>query len=90
MVTIILVFLGGIGLGYGIRARAGLLRRAAGMSDMALYALLFILGLSLGLDRNLMTHLPHIGRNALFLALGAILGSLGCCYALSRCFSGKK
>ncbi len=90
MLIIIVVFLTGIALGYVFRGREKLLRLVAGMSDLALYTLLFILGLSLGLDKVLMANLPHIGRNALFLALGAILASLGCCYVLSRCFGGKK
>ena len=90
MLTIIVIFLAGIGLGYGIRARARLLRYVARMSDVALYSLLFILGLSLGLDEKLMTNLPHIGLNALVLALGAILMTLGCCYIFSRFLAGGK
>ena len=90
MLIILFVFLVGIVLGYCIRARARLLRWVARMSNIALYSLLFILGLSLGVDDSLMANLPHIGLNALFLALGAIGMSLGCCYVFSKYAAGGK
>ncbi len=90
MLTIISIFIAGIALGFAMRGRHRLLRLGARLADMALYALLFILGLSLGVDDKLMADLPHLGLNGLILALSALGASIACIFFLTRIRIGRQ
>jgi hypothetical protein len=57
---------------------------------VALYTLLFILGLSLGVDKELMGNLPHLGLTGLLLALGALIASMGCAFLLAKGWRDRK
>ncbi len=80
----------GIALGFVLRGRQNVLRFVARLSDVALYSLLFLLGLSLGIDEQLMANLPHLGVNGLLLALAALVTSMGCTLILARLWTNRK
>jgi uncharacterized membrane protein YbjE (DUF340 family) len=90
MLTIIGIFIAGITLGFVLRGQQGLLQLGARLSDVALYALLLLLGLSLGVDEQLMDNLPHLGVNGLILALAALVTSIGCTFLLAKLWTGRK
>jgi uncharacterized membrane protein YbjE (DUF340 family) len=90
MLTIIGIFIAGIGLGFALRARQTVLKIGARLADVALYTLLFILGLSLGVDKELMGNLPHLGLTGLLLALGALIASMGCAFLLAKGWRDRK
>jgi len=50
------------------------------------FVLIFLMGLKTGLNRSVMDNLGQYGLNALFLALGAIAGSLVLVVAFDRLF----
>jgi uncharacterized membrane protein YbjE (DUF340 family) len=89
MLTIIGIFIAGISLGFVLRGHQSLLRLGARLADLALYALLFILGLSLGMDKHLMAHLPRLGLTGLVLALAALVGSVACAVFFARIWSDR-
>ncbi|WP_462324458.1 LysO family transporter [Desulfoplanes sp.] len=89
MLTIIGVFLGGIFLGFMVRGRRRLLELARRLSGCALYSLLFILGLSMGVDDHLMAELPRLGSSGLLFALGGVCASIGCCRLLAGRAAGR-
>lgn len=66
------------------------MKLGARLADGALYTLLFILGLSLGVDKGLMGNLPHLGLTGLVLALGALIASMGCAFVLARLWRERK
>ena len=46
------------------------------MTNWAIYALLFLLGISVGLNKTIINHLDNIGVKALIITIGAVLGSI--------------
>lgn len=66
----------GMGLGFAIRQRKNWLRRVDWLSGMAVYLLLFLLGLSVGMNRAVMESLPTLGLQAWGLSWSGIAGSL--------------
>lgn len=76
MWIIVLCFAAGILLGRLLRARTSLIRLADQLAMMSILFLLFVLGLSVGLNREALTHFGTLGLQAAVLTLGAILGSV--------------
>ena len=44
--------------------------------NWAIYALLFLLGISVGLNKTIINHLDNIGLKSLAITFGAVLGSI--------------
>lgn len=61
----------------------GLLR---GLISFAIFLLLFLLGVSLGGNSQLLEKLPVFGLQAIILSLLAIAGSIVCCYIGQKFF----
>lgn len=68
--------LGGIPLGYVLRHRARLVRTASGMASGVIYALLFLLGLSLGSNEHLLARLSELGLRGFGIGLACAVGSV--------------
>ncbi|GAU08463.1 LysO family transporter [Desulfoplanes formicivorans] len=90
MLTIIGIFMAGITLGFVMRGHQNLLHLGSRLADLALYTLLFILGLSLGVDKQLMADLPHLGLTGLVLALAAVVGSIVCAFFLAKVWGDRE
>lgn len=46
------------------------------LTNWAIYALLFLLGISVGLNKTIINHLDSIGAKALIITIGAVFGSI--------------
>ena len=46
------------------------------LTNWAIYALLFLLGISVGLNKTIINNLDNIGVNALIITVGAVFGSI--------------
>ena len=46
------------------------------LTNWAIYALLFLLGISVGLNKTIINNLDSIGVNALIITVGAVFGSI--------------
>lgn len=68
--------LGGIPLGYVLRHKARLVRTANGMASGIIYALLFLLGLSLGTNEHLLARLGELGLRGFGIGLICAIGSI--------------
>lgn len=66
----------GIVAGRLLRARPRLLRAADSVGAVAIYLLLFLLGLSVGGDPSIMGALEELGTQALVLSVGSVAGSV--------------
>lgn len=72
-----LCFLGaGMGCGYLLRRRPGLIRLADRLMAWMLYGLLFFLGVSVGVERTVAGQLGSLSLQGLALAVAGIAGSI--------------
>mgnify|MGYP006291925501 CR=1 FL=1 len=74
--TVIALFIVGIGIGFPLRGRALILKTTDYLVMSAVYALLFFLGVSVGTDPRIISNIGSLGWQALTISSGAIAGSL--------------
>jgi uncharacterized membrane protein YbjE (DUF340 family) len=70
----------GIAAGFLLRRRGPLLRALDRGTMLAVYVLLFVLGLSVGANREVVTHLHELGTQAFVISILSVAGSLACVY----------
>jgi hypothetical protein len=66
----------GVFFGFALRARPRFLQLVEQITGLTVFLLLFLLGLAVGSDTELLAHLGSLGGQALLLSLGGIAGSL--------------
>jgi uncharacterized membrane protein YbjE (DUF340 family) len=76
MLTVIIIMISGIVVGYLIRNQKWIAKKIAGIITWSIYLLLFLLGITVGTDETIMSNLEEIGFVALLLTIGAIAGSV--------------
>jgi len=86
MVVILVVLTAGIILGFLMRNHERLIRTADRIMNGTIYLLLFLLGLSVGVNETIISNIHTIGVRALVLTVGAIVGSVIVSYIVSRLF----
>ncbi len=76
MLTVVLLMMAGVVLGYFLRKR----KRLAAINDKfityAIYLLLLLLGISIGSNKIIVVNLPVLGVKALVVTSGAMVGSI--------------
>lgn len=75
----------GIPLGFALRTIAPIVRIANGMASGIIYALLFLLGVSLGSNEQLFARLGELGVQGFSIGLACALGSV----AVTACIANK-
>ncbi|MGN0086772.1 MAG: LysO family transporter [Alloprevotella sp.] len=83
MLTIILITLLGVGIGYLCHGQRWT-RHLSRSISLTICFMLLVLGLSVGSDPRTMSGLPRFGLQALFLSLAGILGSCVAAYWLEH------
>jgi uncharacterized membrane protein YbjE (DUF340 family) len=73
---LVLSLAAGMAVGFILRRRPRVIAGADRLSMWAVFALLFLLGLTTGLDEEIVGNLPKLGIQALVLTIGAVGGSL--------------
>lgn len=87
MLLIIALMVSGIVLGYLFRdKKLGFIRR---LISLAIFALLFLLGVSVGSNARIMDNLPDIGLDALVITLGAVAGSVLCAWGIYKFYFNR-
>lgn len=76
MVTVISLLVAGIILGYLLRNRRKFLVVSARLTDGAIFLLLFFLGVSVGMNEEVISNFQNIGLQAFLLTVLATLGSV--------------
>lgn len=74
MIKIILILFSGILLGYILRNKN--LTIIHKLITFFIWALLFSLGISVGMNETLLTNLPTLGLDAFIITIGGLAGSL--------------
>lgn len=76
MIEVIVFLALGIILGYFVRKKPKFLSASERLVSISVFALLFLLGVALGTNDDILTQLPKLGGYAFVLAVLAILGSV--------------
>lgn len=76
--------LGGIPAGYALRHRARVVRGVNAAASSIVYVLLFLLGISLGGNHDLLERLTELGLRGVCIGLLCAAGSALAAYLLSR------
>jgi len=90
MFTVLAIMSAGIILGYLIRNKIRFIKYIDHSINIAIYLLLFLLGISVGANKTIMNNLGSLGLKALLLALGAVAGSVGLSYLTYKMFFAAK
>lgn len=90
MFTVIIIMSCGILFGYLFREKTGLVKLLDRSVNIAIYLLLFLLGISVGGNKIIMANLGGLGLKALLLAIGAVAGSAGLSYLTFKLFFEDK
>lgn len=88
MFVVISIMLLGIGAGWLLRSRpiSGVIGRSI---MVAIFLLLFLLGVSVGTNRQIMENISTLGLEALLIGGAATLGSVCCAWGVWRLFFRK-
>lgn len=91
MFTVIGIMFAGIGAGYLLR-RVGWLQKVGTSITYTIYLLLFLLGLSVGANREIVDNLATLGGQALLLTVAGTTGSVLAAWAVGNWFfkEGKR
>ena len=76
MITVLLVMLSGIFIGFAVNRFPRLLKINDRLISGVIYVLLFLLGISVGLNKTIIQNLDKIGVQAIIITVGAISGSV--------------
>ena len=76
MITVLLIMLAGILTGFAINRYPLAIKVNDKLISWAIYMLLFLLGISVGLNKTIVQNLDKIGIQALIITIGAISGSV--------------
>lgn len=87
MLIVIGLMVSGIILGYILRNKN--LKFIQKGITCAIFALLFLLGLSVGTNNTIMDNLGTIGLDALVITLGAVAGSVFCAWGIYKFYFAK-
>jgi uncharacterized membrane protein YbjE (DUF340 family) len=86
MITVLLLMLAGIFIGFLIHHNPGIIRVNEKLITWAIYLLLFLLGISVGLNKTIVQNLNKIGLQAIIITIGAISGSVLTLWLVYRLF----
>jgi uncharacterized membrane protein YbjE (DUF340 family) len=76
MITVLLLMTAGIVIGWIFHSREKFLKASAILTNWAIYALLFLLGLSVGTNEKILNNFAKIGFQAIALTVFAVFGSI--------------
>lgn len=76
MFTVLTLMTAGILLGFAIRNKTELHKAADPLVNIAIYLLLFLLGISVGTNKALISNLDTLGLQGILLTFGGISGSV--------------
>lgn len=86
MLLVLTLMAVGMLLGFLLRDRRGLLRSVDPSISVAIFLLLFLLGVSVGKNEVIMSHLDTLGVQALVLSVGAVTGSVLAAFIVQKIY----
>lgn len=76
MLKVIIFLITGMLMGFILRRNARLISLADKLTTITIYLFLFVLGVSVGINEEIVQNLAQLGLQALILAVSGILGSV--------------
>lgn len=90
MLIVLGLMLSGVLVGYFLRGKK-VARRTGKAVSLAIFVLLFLLGVSVGVNPQIMDNLTTLGIEAIIITIGALSGSLLSAWAIYKfLFTAKK
>jgi hypothetical protein len=86
MISVLLVMAAGIIVGAFIHKKPLLVKINDQLISLAIYVLLLLLGISVGLNKTIVQNIGTLGYQALVITLGAVLGSVLFSWLVFRIF----
>ena len=86
MIEILVIMAAGMLIGYLLRQKKALFAVLDRIVMAVIFLLLFVLGISVGLNETVVSSIHMIGVKAVVLTLGAVFGSILCCGLAYRFF----
>ena len=91
MILVLLLMIAGIITGVFIHRKPTLIRVNDQLISVAIYVLLFLLGVAVGLNKTIVENIGTLGLQALVITLGAMTGSVMVSWLIYKAFFyGKK
>lgn len=84
MITVVAIMAIGILLGYLLRRKKKLIELFERLTTWAIYLLLFLLGVAIGTNEEIIKNLPTLGGRAFIISIAGVLGSILLSWALYR------
>lgn len=76
MLTVLAIMFGGMVVGYFIRNKPVWVKLNDRFTMWAIYLLLFLMGISIGSNKTIISNLANLGVTALIITVGTVLGSI--------------
>lgn len=89
MLTVIIIMTAGMVLGFIIREKEKLIKLTEPLITVSIFALLFLLGVSVGTNQTILENLDTIGLKAAILTFGAVSGSIALAFFIDMMFFRK-
>jgi len=89
MLTVIIIMASGMILGYILREKEKLIKLTEPVITWSIFALLFLLGVSVGTNELILNNLDTIGLTSAVLTFGAVSGSIAVAFFIDRMFFRK-
>jgi len=90
MLPVLLLMTLGFVLGYVLRNKTKFIQFSNKATTLIIYALLFLLGIGVGLNKTIVSNMTTIGLQAILITFGAVLGSLIFAYITYKLFFIQK
>lgn len=84
MLTVVGIMTAGIVLGFMIRKYPAIIRISDTLTTWAIFLLLFLLGLAIGRNDEIMRNLHSLGLQALLITIGGVAGSVLLAFVLYK------
>lgn len=90
MIGVLITMIAGIITGILIHRKDHLVKINDRLITIAIYVLLFLLGISVGLNKTIIKNIATLGLQALIITAGAVLGSVLISWVVYRVFFKEK
>ena len=84
MVIVLVLFAAGIVIGYLVKHNEKLVKTNDHLTNIAIYLLLFLLGINVGSNDQIIRNFEVIGLNSLLVSIFAVAGSIFCAWIIQN------
>ncbi len=90
MIAVLVLMFVGMGIGHFLRNKQKLVKLNDKLTLYAIFLLLFLLGIVMGSNEQIMNNLGTLGLHSFFITIGALSGSIVLAYFVGKLFFRNK